>query len=316
MYVPGMEAVAHHAENLLGLVRDGGAPMTEPMLDGLLEAVDCLKGQRDAAIRARADSEAPPALLQRLDALFEAAGGSDAAAEPAAAQAAAPSGLGDDEMLGIFAELLQARLPELARAFDADEGGRIDLVDTLNSLEHAAGVMEFDQVAETVGGLKEFLAARALPLDPAARAEATDRIAQVALQARLLNEVVGGDAGAAGLSEALAGVLIEDRRRTLAGLAAALGALERSAHDGAPDGYRPAAADAATLAHAARDRSCNASPSSRRRTAAAGRGCLQPRRQGRSSADRAARLDHAVRRRDGGGGGRPGTRLDGRRLPG
>ena len=111
--------------------------------------------------------------------------------------------------------------------------------------------MEFDQVAETVGGLKEFLAAQALPLDPAARAEATDRIAQVALQARLLNEVVGGDAGAAGLSEALAGVLVEDRRRALAGLAAALGALERSAHDGAPAGYGPAAADAATLAHAA-----------------------------------------------------------------
>ena len=63
-------------------------------------------------------------------------------------------------MLGIFAELLQARLPELARAFDADEGGRSDLVDTLDSLEHAAGVMEFDQVAETVGGLKEFLAAQ------------------------------------------------------------------------------------------------------------------------------------------------------------
>jgi len=251
MSLHGMEAVAHRTENLLGLVRDGGAPMTEPMLDGLLEAVDCLKGQRDAAIRARADSEAPPALLQRLDALFEAAGGSDAAAEPAAAQAAAPSGLGDDEMLGIFAELLQARLPELARAFDADEGGRIDLVDTLDSLEHAAGVMEFDQVAETVGGLKEFLGAQALPLDPAARAEATDRIAQVALQARLLNEVVGGDAGAAGLSEALAGVLVEDRRHALAGLAAALGALERSAHDGAPAGYGPAAANAATLAHAA-----------------------------------------------------------------
>jgi chemotaxis protein histidine kinase CheA len=251
MSLHGMEAVTHRTENLLGLVRDGGAPMTEAMLDGLLEAVDCLKTQRDAAIGTRADSEAPPSLLQRLDALFEAAGGSDGAvAEPAAAQQAPPpSGLGDDEMLGIFAELLQARLPELARAFDADEGGRTDLADTLDSLEHAAGVMEFDQVAETVGGLKEFLSAQALPLDPAGRAEATDRIAQVALQARLLNEVVGGDAGAAGLSEALAGVLVEDRRSALAGLAAALGRLERSAHDGAPDGYRPAAAEAATLAH-------------------------------------------------------------------
>lgn len=252
MSLHGMEAVAHRTENLLGLVRDGGAPMTEAMLDGLLEAVDCLKSQRDAAIRARADSEAPPALLQRLDALFEGAGGSEVAAEPAAAQEAPPpSGLGDDEMLGIFAELLQARLPELTRAFDADEAGRTDLVDTLDSLQHAAEVMEFDQVAETVGGLKEFLAAQALPLDASARAEATDRIAQVALQARLLNEVVGGDAGAAGLSEALAGVLVEDRRRALDGLAAALGALERSARERSTESYRPGAADAARLAHAA-----------------------------------------------------------------
>jgi chemotaxis protein histidine kinase CheA len=239
MSLHGMEAVAHRTENLLGLVRDGGAAMSEEMLDGLLEAVDCLKSQRDTAIRSRADSEAPPTLLQRLDSLFEAAGGSEAAAEPAQAEAASPSGFGDDEMLGIFAELLQARLPELARAFDADEGGRDDLVDTLDSLQHAAEVMEFDQVAETVGGLKEFLAAQGLPLDAAARGEALDRIAQVALQARLLNEVVGGDAGAAGLSEALAGVLVEDRTRALGGLAKALGALESSA------------AEAARLAHSA-----------------------------------------------------------------
>ncbi|CAN5160475.1 hypothetical protein BH10PSE6_BH10PSE6_48170 [soil metagenome] len=238
MSLHGMEAVAHRTENLLGLVRDGGAPMTEEMLDGLLEAVDCLKSQREAAIRSRADSEAPAVLLQRLDALFEAAGGSEAAAESAPVAAAQPSGFGDDEMLGIFAELLQARLPELARAFDADEGGRADLVDTLDSLQHAAEVMEFDQVAETVGGLKEFLTAQSLPLDTAARGEAIDRIAQVALQARLLNEVVGGDAGAAGLSEALAGVLVEDRTRALEGLAKALGALDASA------------AEAARLAHA------------------------------------------------------------------
>jgi two-component system chemotaxis sensor kinase CheA len=251
MSLHGMEAVAHRTENLLGLVRDAGAAMTEPMLDGLLEAVDCLKGQRDAAIRSRADSEAPAALLQRLDALFEAAGGSEAAAEPAQLQAAQPSGLGDDEMLGIFAELLQSRLPELARAFDADEGGRNDLVDTLDSLQHAAEVMEFDQVGETVGGLKEFLSAQSLPLDPAARVEATDRIAQVALQARLLNEVVGGDAGAAGLSEALAGVLGEDRRRALVDLASALGALERSIRDRDPGGFGPAITGASALAHAA-----------------------------------------------------------------
>ena len=60
MALYGMEAVAHRAENLLGLVRDSGVAMTEPMLDGLLEAVDSLKGLRDAAVESRADATAPP----------------------------------------------------------------------------------------------------------------------------------------------------------------------------------------------------------------------------------------------------------------
>ncbi|MEI6202987.1 MAG: Hpt domain-containing protein [Enhydrobacter sp.] len=251
MSLHGMEAVAHRTENLLGLMRDGGVPMTEAMLDGLLEAVDCLKGLRDTAIRSRADSEPPPALLQRLDALFEAAGGSEAVAEPAPAEAAPSAGLGDDEMLGLFAELMQARLPELARAFEADEGGRTDLIDTLDSMQHAAEVMDFDQVAETVGGLKEFLTAQSLPLGDDARREAIERIAQVALQARLLNEVVGGDAGAAALTAALGGVLVEDRGRTLVALAQALGVLERASGAGEPVALRRIAADVAGLGHAA-----------------------------------------------------------------
>ena len=228
MSLHGMEAVAHRTENLLGVVRDGGAAMTEAMLDGLLEGVDSLKNLRDKAIRSRTDSEAPSALLQRLDALYEAAGGSEAIAEAASAAAApdaAGLGSGDSEMLGLFAELLQSRLPELARAFETDEAGRADLVDTLDSLQHAAEVMEFDQVVATVGGLKEFLASQTLPLEPAARRETIDRIAQLALQAQLLNDVVGGDAGGANLAAALAGVLAGDRATALAGLATALGAL-------------------------------------------------------------------------------------------
>jgi chemotaxis protein histidine kinase CheA len=250
MSLHGMEAVAHRTENLLGLVRDGGAAMTEPMLDGLLEGVDALKNLRDKAIRSRIDSEAPPALLQRLDALYEAAGGSDAIAEATSAPTtAAPDtaglGSGDSEMLGLFAELLQSRLPELARAFEADEAGRTDLIDTLDSLQHAAEVMEFDQVAETVGGLKEFLSAQSLPLEVEARREAVDRIAQLALQARLLNDVIGGDAGGAALAEALAGVLATDRAGTLALLADALGALGQ----GDASAWSANASEAAGLAH-------------------------------------------------------------------
>jgi two-component system chemotaxis sensor kinase CheA len=252
MALYGMEAVAHRAENLLGLVRDSGVVMTEPMLDGLLEAVDSLKGLRDAAVENRADATAPAALLQRLDALFEAAGGSEAAPIELPQAGGGTAELNEDaEMLDLFVELLQTRLPELARAFDADEAMRSDLIDTLDALENAAGVMQFEQVAETLRDLNGFLAAQKLPLDPAARGQAVDRIAQVALQARLLSEATGGDAGAQALTQALAGVLTDDRVRTLGGLAMTLGDLEGPAHDGQPAERQRVAAGAAALAHTA-----------------------------------------------------------------
>jgi two-component system chemotaxis sensor kinase CheA len=252
MALYGMEAVAHRAENLLGLVRDSGVAMSEPMLDGLLEAVDSLKGLRDAAVENRADAAAPAALLQKLDALFEAAGGSEAAPVELPPTAGGTAELNEDaEMLDLFVELLQTRLPELARAFDADEAMRSDLIDTLDALENAAGVMQFEQVAETLRDLGGFLAAQKLPLDPAARGQAVDRIAQVALQARLLGEVTGGDAGAQALTEALAGVLTEDRVRTLGGLAVTLRELESRAQDSQPAERQQVAASAAALAHTA-----------------------------------------------------------------
>jgi two-component system chemotaxis sensor kinase CheA len=252
MALYGMEAVAHRAENLLGLVRDSGVVMSESMLDGLLEAVDSLKGLREAAVENRTDAAAPAALLQKLDALFEAAGGREAAPVELPPAGAGTTELNEDaEMLDLFVELLQTRLPELARAFDADEAMRSDLIDTLDALENAAGVMQFEQVAETLRDLGGFLAAQQLPLDPAARGQAVDRIAQVALQARLLSEVTGGDAGAQALTEALAGVLTDDRMRTLSALASALGELEGQAQDGQALGLQRAAANAAALAHTA-----------------------------------------------------------------
>jgi two-component system chemotaxis sensor kinase CheA len=228
----GMEAVAHRAENLLGLVRDGGVAITEAMLDGLLEAVDSLRGLRETAVAERRDAAAPAALLQHLDTLFKAAGGSEARPQSLLPQAA-PAGSGelsdDDEMLGLFVELLQTRLPELASAFAAEDATRVDLVDTLESLEHAAGVMQFEQFAETLHDLREFLAAQRFPLDPSARREATGRIAQVQLQARLLGEVAGGDTGANGLAAALVDALTADRAATLAELAAVLERFELDA---------------------------------------------------------------------------------------
>jgi two-component system chemotaxis sensor kinase CheA len=228
MALYGMEAVAHRAENLLGLVRDGGIAVTEAMLDGLLEAVDTLRVLRETAVAERQDAAPPASLLQRLDALFEAAGGSEAKAPSAPPPASSSSSeLSDDgEMLGLFVELLQTRLPELAGAFAADDAIRGELVDTLETLEHAAGVMQFEQFTETLHDLRELLAAQRFPLDVAARREATGRIAQVQLQARLLSEVSGSDGGANGLAAALVDALTADRVAALVELAAVLAQFE------------------------------------------------------------------------------------------
>ena len=261
----GMEATAHRAENLLGLVRDHGVATTDAMLDVLLEAVDCLKGLREQVLDSRTDVPAPPTLLQNLDALFEASGGPDAkpakppAPPPAAEAGKAPPAAGpadaaagqDHEMLDLFVELLQTRLPELAATFDVAATGQDDLIDTLDTLDNAAGVMEFEQTAETFRALKGFLTGQALPLDPAARRRAAEHIAQIVLQARLLGESVGGDAGADALAAILTDGLSDDRAGVLAELATALDALGAAAREERAEDARRAAADAASTARAA-----------------------------------------------------------------
>lgn len=255
MALYGMEAVAHRAESLLGLVRDAGIGVTEIMVDGLLEAVDCLRGLRETAVANRTDATAPAPLLQRLDSLFEAAGGGEA--QPAStAPAAVPSEGGelsdDGEMLALFIELLQTRLPELASAFATGDALRMDLVDTLESLEHAAGVMQFEQFAETLRELKEFLSAQLLPLDRPMRRQCAARLAQVQLQAHLLSEVAGGDTGTGALAAALAAVLSADRTATLEELGEVLRRLEADTVIGDPERIRQESLNAVAATHAAK----------------------------------------------------------------
>ncbi len=113
MDVLGMEAVAHHAENLLGLVRDGRVTLTPAIADLLLQAVDALKQLRGRVTSGHQDSPADPALLSRLAAAFAELGGAEVV--PAGPLGAAPgdgdtASLHEDpEMLGIFVEMVKAR---------------------------------------------------------------------------------------------------------------------------------------------------------------------------------------------------------------
>lgn len=66
-----MEAVAHKAEDLLGLVRDKKASLDTPLVSLLLDAVDALKSMRNVAVDNKQDSPRPEHLLRQLESAFK-----------------------------------------------------------------------------------------------------------------------------------------------------------------------------------------------------------------------------------------------------
>ncbi|MDP3418776.1 Hpt domain-containing protein, partial [Falsiroseomonas sp.] len=63
---PGMKNVAHRAEDLLGLARNGRVVVQGAVAEGLLAAVDMLRRQRATVLEAHRDVPAPADLLARL----------------------------------------------------------------------------------------------------------------------------------------------------------------------------------------------------------------------------------------------------------
>ncbi|MBB3898782.1 chemotaxis protein CheA [Roseococcus suduntuyensis] len=105
----GMGALAHRAEDVLGLVRAGRMALDAPARDALLAAVDALRVQRAALLERQADAPPPPELLARLAALAE---GRPEAAHPAIS--AAPVAGASPLRLSLAARLAQ-EVPTLAR---------------------------------------------------------------------------------------------------------------------------------------------------------------------------------------------------------
>lgn len=255
MDVLGMESVAHHSENLLGLVREGRSLLTLELADLLLQAVDALKRMRDAVVVRRRDTAPDPDLIVQLAAAFAEAGGAiehDASRSAAAAIAADDTPLHEDpEMLGIFVEVVRTLGPELCAALADDAAQRGAAVEAAEALTHAAKVMNFDALSAGFGGLRDILRSLAFAdeLDEPARRELASRLGDIRLQIELLGELTNQDAGTAAFSDALARRIGDERHR----LALALVSLNRRFRESLADGDRLAAeADAAAMARAAR----------------------------------------------------------------
>ncbi|CAN1560607.1 CheA Chemotaxis protein histidine kinase and related kinases [Burkholderiaceae bacterium] len=92
MELGALEAVAHRAEDLLGLVREGVTGLDKPTVDVLLRALDAIKSLRDVAVAERSDGQKPEALCKELEVVFRKAsgGGTPEPEAPVAAVTAAP----------------------------------------------------------------------------------------------------------------------------------------------------------------------------------------------------------------------------------
>lgn len=80
MELGALEAVAHRAEDLLGLVREGVTSLDKGNVDLLLRSLDAIKGLRDIAVAERSDGQKPDALCKELEAAFRKANGGGAEA--------------------------------------------------------------------------------------------------------------------------------------------------------------------------------------------------------------------------------------------
>ena len=89
MELGALEAVAHRAEDLLGLVREGVTGLDKSTVDLLLRALDAIKGLRDIAVAERSDGQKPTALCEELEQAFRKATGGGGADTPSPAVAVA-----------------------------------------------------------------------------------------------------------------------------------------------------------------------------------------------------------------------------------
>jgi chemotaxis protein histidine kinase CheA len=258
MDVLGMEAVAHHAENLLGLIREGRATLNLELADLLLLAVDALKQMRGRIVAERADTQPDPALLARLAAAFAELGGADKpASEPQdQAQNQAPAETGglplheDPDMLEIFVEMIRMRGPDLCGALSSAGNDRETAVDAAETLAHAAEIMGFDALAESFSGVLDSLrVAAGGELDPTTRQDLVSRFGDIRLQIELFGEITGQDAGATEFAAALAARVSQDHADLIEEFGSALENL-RVALDS--EDWAAAEADAAPVARLAR----------------------------------------------------------------
>jgi two-component system chemotaxis sensor kinase CheA len=164
-----IETLAHHAEDLVGLARDHGAPLIPAVITVLLNTVDKFRAMLTHAVAHRRDEklESIADLVARIR--RAAPPGQDiestappAAGEPAPAQLVDPAT--DPAFVRIFLEMAQEELGRLHISLESLSTGEAaaaaGILDAVDALHHAASQMGYDRLmaaldamGEAVGGL-------------------------------------------------------------------------------------------------------------------------------------------------------------------
>lgn len=216
-----VEALAHHCEDILSLVREGRLVLDAELAKVLLRAVDHLKGMREEVIAKRKDAEPADDILRELERHYEPHATAESDRAPAA-RADAP--LSDDpEMLGIYSELMEQRLPRVALALSAAAQDRTPAAETASELAYGAEMMGFEAVA---GCLRAIAESATLVADQMGRDALIDQFRELRDQAKIIEEVTGVPSGATPLAASLARLLAPDYADRLAALSAEMSQLD------------------------------------------------------------------------------------------
>ena len=209
-----VEMLAHRCEDILSLVREGRLAIDGGLAKLLLRAVDGLKGMREEVIAKRKDAKPASAILRELE-RHQTPQPVPEENTPAAAADAPLSG--DQEMLAIYSELLEQRVPGVALVFSREAQDRAVAAETAGELAYGAEMMGFDALA---GCLKAIVESDAS--DSAGRAGLIDRFQELREQAKIIEEVTGVPSGAAPFAAALTPLLAPDYLESFRVLSAAL----------------------------------------------------------------------------------------------
>ncbi|MEG3639617.1 chemotaxis protein CheA [Magnetococcus sp. PR-3] len=236
MSLHAMETVAHNAENLLGLVRNGTLPNLTEINPQLLQSVDELRALRESGLETRSDGQAPQSFVNTLEKLYTSLN------EPATAiKAPEPSTVApieepqpqtptqtpeqdlalddNDEMISLYAENLSEQLPLLPALLEEDAQARNQARQYAEELAHGASVVGFE-------GLSDELSQLACLRDDSPLSQYIDLLHEIGAQTELITEMTGFETGQQAFLQAVASPLFEELAKQGNGLADYLHALD------------------------------------------------------------------------------------------